>query len=155
MKPIIGVDPGASGAASYRNPDGHKVVRFKDKKSYDVVNNLKYIMIDDLFGGTPVLAVENTHAFPKDTPAHAYSFGRNAGRMIGAIESYLRVDPVFVDPKTWQRFFSLGGKYKDTTERKNAHKKVAQKVCPYLKVTLDMADAILIAEYIWRTQGGK
>lgn len=161
MKPSLGLDPGAAGALSYRNEEGHKVIRFvtgknkPKKKIYEICDELSNILFDDIFGDSPTFGVENTHAFERDTPAHAYVFGRNAGLVIGAVVSRLRVDPQFIDPKVWQRFFGLGGKYPSTKARKNAHKKVAQKICPYLKVTLDMADAILIAEYIWRTQGGK
>lgn len=151
---VIGIDPGKTGALSYRNSKGHAVIRFSKKKSWEVISNLEQILSEHLFDDTPDLVIENTHAFERDTPSNAYTFGRNAGRIIGAVEITIRKEFELVDPKTWQRYFSLAGKYATTNARKNAHRNVAQKIVGK-PVVLEEADAILIAEYKWRTQGGK
>lgn len=91
-----------------------------------------------------------------DQPGHTMfifgeSFGFIRGFFVGSkVQGYLR------EPQKWQRPFNLGtkGASKDPRERgrlktiwKNKLKDEAQRRFPNMKVTLSMADALLILEY--------
>ena len=67
-----------------------------------------------------------------------------------------------IDPKRWQFEFNLGGKQSKHTDRrkeyaarKTAHHMKAKELFPQLKITKDVADAMLIAEYQWRHMFGR
>lgn len=156
---ILGIDPGRTGAAVYMSYTGSpRCVRFQESEWTDVLFDIahmpEYMPIDYTY-------IENVHAMPSDSPHNAFEFGRNTGIILGylytakALGNGLAGNIIQVAPQTWQRFFDLGGPYKNKTDRKNAHKKRAQEIYPYYKMTLDICDAFLIAEYGKRTQQGE
>ena len=89
-------------------------------------------------------------------------------RQAGMIDGFLIAcsTPVeYVDPKVWQREFSLGGKHgppgctdaQEYTARKKAHHTKALEVFVLdtsFRITQDLADAMLIAEYYYRKERG-
>ena len=77
-------------------------------------------------------------------------FGRNVGRVEGAIMATLGEEPERVQPKAWQK--ALGPLPKDKMERKRAIRDMMQAEFPHLKVTLATGDALGIL--CW-AMGGK
>ena len=155
---ILGIDPGRTGAA----------VLISQDRRLDLIRFMKYNrkQIAGWFATQGVLSpktyLENVHAMEHDGVASAHKFGRNTGFLEGCL-TMLDIDAIYVDPKTWQYAFGLGGKHgppgctrsQEKTARKNAHKRKAQEIFPNLDVTLDLCDALLLAEYGWRrTYGG-
>ncbi len=62
-----------------------------------------------------------------------------------------------ITPQVWQREFNLGAKYPTPNARKNAHKLKAKELFPDIsdRITLDVCDALLIAEYGYRRTFGE
>lgn len=77
-------------------------------------------------------------------------FGRNVGRVEGAIMATLGEEPERVHPKVWQK--ALGPLPKDKMERKRAIRDMMQAEFPHLKVTLATGDALGI---LYWAMGGR
>lgn len=149
--PVLGMDPGSKGAISMRDELGHHVYLIGGSKIHMAANRIRNYLGEGALGLQAYLFMENVHGQRGDFVNTAFTFGFNTGYAKGVIESQVPLHQTTeVNPQVWQRAFGLGAKYANTTARKNAHKKVAQALCHELKVTLDMADAILIAEFGWR-----
>jgi hypothetical protein len=138
---VIGIDPGADGAA-VSIPNGLKPYSFcKFKKG----SLLELVLHDCL------VFIEKVGSMPKDRKQGTFQFGKNTGEIYGILKAkginLQNKRLIEVSPQTWQRHFNLGAKFPSKTARKNAHKALAQKLFPQVKVTLDIADALLIATY--------
>lgn len=145
---IIGVDPGGKGCA-VRLRDGayDGSVRFKKYDLY-TVSRLLFDMCS--FPHIPPVYLELVNSFKRDTPHTAFEFGRNTGNIEGMLIAH-GAAITEVAPRTWQLHFGIGGKIED---RKRVQKRLAQALFPDVKVTDDMADAMLIAQYGWDTEHG-
>ena len=152
---IIGIDPGAKGAMAiiHENED-LEIVKFSKYLDPDGIN------MNDKFVGdlsNAVVYMEKVHAMPWDTPVTAFSFGRN----VGYLEAIIKMNNGiinYVQPKTWQKELYLEKVQIDKritnakTEkaaRKKSYVKYAQRMFPKYKnlITLETADAVLIAQY--------
>jgi hypothetical protein len=146
---IIGIDPGANGAMVIFNSTGHliQVVSFK-KHSWPQVRCLI-----PTIKGKYTAFIEAVAALPKDGAHNAFTFGKNTGIITGILIAK-NIEFTEVHSQKWQRHFGLGAKYPSKTERKNAQKAKAQELFPDIKVTLDIADALLIARYGYDISNG-
>jgi hypothetical protein len=144
---VMGIDPGASGAAAlYISGCSVEVFRFKNKSWPEVVSAFHHFnawKIDYTF-------IEAVAAMPKDGAHNAFTFGENTGIVKGILHC-LDIRFNEVHSQKWQRHFGLGAKFISKTARKNAQKEKAQKLFPQLKVTLDTADCLLITKYGYDT----
>lgn len=151
-KIVIGIDPGKSGSIIIWRPDIFPMVLERTKVSMALacVEVFKVITADI----NPVIFyIEQVSSRPADGVVSAFKFGREFQFAIDlAIMSGTEFN--FVRPQVWQQEFNLGGTYPTKTARKNAHKKIAQKLFPSVKITHANADALLIAEYGRRDQYG-
>lgn len=92
--------------------------------------------------------------------SHMFEFGRNYGILEASIAAagLQRYD---VTPQAWQKVLGIVPRRKtkgsvkgeSKTEWKNRLRKRAEDIFPSLKITLNTADALLIAEYGRRTYG--
>lgn len=160
---ITGIDPGACGAIVSILPD-HSLewVRFRDtdqfnKSCYQVKEFLERI---SLLATDGQVYLEKVHSMPGQGVSSVFTFGR----MAGIIEGMMKQEGLqynLVQPQEWQRFLKLENIVGKTTfknaaakklARKKAYLEVAKKLFPkYAKdITLDIADAVLIAEYGYR-----
>jgi hypothetical protein len=83
----------------------------------------------------------------------AFRFGRNFGFLLGSLQTYgIRVE--LVKPQRWQKALGLGNSRncRSKTEWKNKLKAAAQRLNPHLRLTLPVADALLILEYGLRSR---
>lgn len=161
---VIGADPGKEGClvVLHRNKS-IRVFRFMKMKDPD----FKMLFLNFI----PTLNVircgmERTSLRPGER--HGGRAERNCGRLEGMF--ILSCGFTYVESKTWQYHHGLGGKQGPDTckheqwlaccesceynARKRNHKKKAQELRPDLKVTEDMADGILIADYVWHLVWG-
>lgn len=157
---ITGIDPGACGAIVSILPD-HSLewVRFRDtdqfnKSCYQLKEFFERLHTDG------AIYLEKVHSMPGQGVSSVFTFGR----MVGVVEGMMKQEGLqynLVQPQEWQRHLRLEtivGKatFKNAAAKKLARKKayleVAKKLFPkYAKdITLDIADAILIAEYGYR-----
>jgi hypothetical protein len=146
---VLGIDPGAKGSAA--------IIDFKnDKLTIDVFRFEKGTEYDlaawfCLLGKVDAAALEKIHGMPNQGAGTTFTQGRNYGMVIGLL---IANDIPYRDvtPQKWQKEFlneKERGNSDDTTKHKNILKSKAQQLYTG-KVTLDMADAILIAEYMRR-----
>lgn len=142
---VVGIDPGANGAAVFRTSVSTEVCSFRNKSWPEIVSYFErwHYWIDFSF-------IEAVGAMPRDAKATAFTFGENTGIVKGIMHAF-DIKFAEVHSQKWQRHFGLGAKYDSKTLRKNAQKQKAQELFPSIKVTLDIADALLIAQYGYNT----
>lgn len=159
---IVGIDPGASGAIVAILP-GHSLewYQFKYTESFSTSCPLLREFIEGLHF-TDKIFLEKVHSMPGQGAVSVFSFGRN----LGVIEGMLKQAGMYyslVTPQDWQQTLGLAnitGKesFKNAAAKKTARKKAyqvhAKKLFPKYAnlITLDLADAILIAEYGYRKE---
>jgi hypothetical protein len=156
-KTVLGLDPGTTGAAVIINRDALHYRRFKTCTGW--LSQLYAFL--QLFPNLRAY-MEDVHARRGDFGPQLAKFMRETGKVDGILE-LAGVSVEYVDPKTWQFEFGLGGKYgkedADRSEvyraRKKAHVQRALQLFPDVPVTLDLADALLIAEYGRRKEHGE
>jgi crossover junction endodeoxyribonuclease RuvC len=143
-----GVDPGTQGGVAVISRDRSfiSVQKFSDKTDEQIAT------IFGLFSlhGSGVAALEKVNAFPGEGVSSAFTFGNARGFAKGLLLAN-GIDVRDVTPQTWQRGMALGGSYANKTARKNAHKDKAKILFPHIKkITLEICDALLLAEYAYR-----
>ena len=92
--------------------------------------------------------VERVHSFPGQGVASTFNFGYNYGVWLGIL-SALHIPYQLCLPRKWMKFY--GSMPKEKKDRKNHLKQLAQQMYPDHKVTLYNADAILLANYLKKT----
>lgn len=140
---VIGVDPGASGAAvEISNGQIQRIARFK--KGYKGLHDL--ISSTWMFTNT-VWFMEKVFGMPWDTGGNAFTFGRGYGIVEGAL-AQRGLDFRDAPPKAWIKELQIP-KMPTYTGRKQENQRVAKRLFPESAhlITQDVADAVLIAEY--------
>ena len=143
---IIGIDPGLKGGIALfaagemqarKMPDGFTDI-------YDYLRQLKraypdcFAVLEDVGNGIPGQSSKATA-----------TFARHNGHLEMALYA-LEIRSIKVTPQKWQKYYSntIGtSKGKTKTEWKNILKNEAKRRYPELSITLDTADAILLADY--------
>ena len=153
-KCIIGVDPGSAGGGyAALSLDGQVIFTgaFKNRSPHDFALALQ----ESGIGSVAFVWVEKVHAMPGQGVVSMFSFGRNFG-MIEGVLAALQLRYEIIPPQDWQRLVGMKSRVKKNkkknitgetgTEWKNRLKAMAQRLFPKIKITLDIADALLIAE---------
>ena len=91
-----------------------------------------------------VLFVEHVWSFPGDGRVGAFRFGYNYGLWKG-IAGANKVDVYNISPRKWQG--SLDAPNLQGRDRKKWLKEYAETLYPNIKITFNVSDAILIANY--------
>lgn len=147
---VIGIDPGLSGGIACLAPDGRVMeVRKMPSTPYDILECLRRFSLSDcLFGGGCVCYLEKVGTgLPGQSSKATATFARHNGHLEMALLS-LGIKTVEVTPQKWQKHYQLGRSADySKTEWKNRLKSCAQQLFPRERVTLAVADALLIAEY--------
>ncbi len=143
---VIGIDPGKSGGLAVLTPN-HKasVFRFDNLSEREV-----YLLLTGQTLDLCHVFLEKVHAMPGQGVTSMFNFGCGYGFLRGVLTT-LGVPYEDVPPQTWQKKLGLGAKYNSYADRKRAHKAQAEQWFPSTKITLSDADALLIAEYGYRT----
>ena len=146
MSLLIAIDPGASGGYAYRIDGGSVVASKLPDSDTDTMDELRMLLAQTDGQGT--LYIEAVSPFTS-TPGMGASMAKLYGgqRFIIGVAMTLGYQIIEVHPKKWQGHFELGNK-KDHGKRWKAHcKDAAQRLFPAIKVTLNVADALLILSY--------
>lgn len=99
--------------------------------------------------------IEKVHSMPGQGVASTFKFGQGYGGLrMALIAAGIPFDEV--TPMKWQKALGIPVKSKkeSKTEFKNRLKAKSQQLFPKIKMTLDICDALLIAEYNKRKQEG-
>ena len=146
---VIGIDPGSSGGIAVLFVDGSVVsVRKMPDTPQDILDYLRRFCGTELFGSKVVCYMEKVGTgIPGQSSKATATFARHNGHLEMALLS-LGIPTIEVTPQKWMKFYQLG-KSSDysKTDWKNRLKSKAQQLFPREKVTLAVADALLIAEY--------
>ena len=142
-KIYIGIDPGKSGGICFLMDDEIKTFKCP-ATTHDMAEEL--ILAKDIRKCTAV--VERVHSFPGQGVASTFNFGYNYGVWLGIL-SALHIPYQLCLPRKWMKFY--GSMPKEKKDRKNHLKQLAQQIYPDHKVTLYNADAILLANYLKKT----
>lgn len=173
MALIIGIDPGICGAAAAFYPAGPEGPEFiADAIDLPTSEDGSKRQIDDfalarwlrLLERPTRVAIENVRAMPsipgKDGvrrsmgAASAFRFGMAAGQLRATLRISLGIEPEFVEPVTWKRYFGL------STNKQEA-RQLALRLWPqsaYLlarKKDHQRAEAMLLAKWLARPLIGK
>ena len=146
---IIAIDPGANGGIATRF---HGKVEAKSLgPDVDGIGVLVGTINTLSFMNECRIVMEDVGFHRQGNSAQASTkFGRNVGRVEGAIMAMFAEEPERVHPKMWQK--ALGPLPKDKMERKRAIRDMMQAEFPHLKVTLATGDALGI---LYWAMGGK
>ena len=142
-KIYIGIDPGKAGGICFLMDDEIKTFKCP-ATTHDMAEEL--ILAKDIRKCTAV--VERVHSFPGQGVASTFNFGYNYGVWLGIL-SALHIPYQLCLPRKWMKFY--GSMPKEKKDRKNHLKQLAQQIYPDHKVTLYNADAILLANYLKKT----
>lgn len=144
----LGVDPGASGALAlvHNNGEAMAAIRLSETMA-DIWAWLEALTPKYR---TTFAFIERVSSMPKQGVASSFKFGESYGLCQMALTAS-RIPFEYVTPRQWQKALSIpvrGDKSK--TEHKRGLKGKAQQLFPNIKVTNQLADALLIAEYCRR-----
>ena len=89
--------------------------------------------------------IEHVHAFPKQGSVSTFSFGQNLGQWEGTLHAN-EFDFTYVNPKEWIYWYGVQ-KGLDKKTRKRILLEKAKELFPNMKVTFNVSDAMLIANY--------
>lgn len=157
MTPIIGIDPGVTGAWALIGPDGTTVEDFPVTRHRSLAfidgGDLEHALRQVTAGGCaqPIAYVENVHAMPGMGVAAMFSFGVAFGSILSALRcADIRIE--FVEPSVWKRWAGLvRGKDETTAALKRRSLDRARLMFPNLKLDRlkdhGRAEALLIAAY--------
>ena len=144
-KIFIGVDPGKSGAIAALVPGSDPVIIRLDGTDWDIAEELR-----DVTTGEACFAIlEKVHSMPGQGVASSFKFGQSFGKL-EMLLACLEIPFDYVTPAKWQGDMSCR-----TKGNKNITKAAAQRLFPSLKITHRNADALLLAEYARRVEGGR
>ena len=147
-KIFIGIDPGKNGGAAVINevPDHEATISFRCPKTptemaYTLVSTIpENISYEDVR-----VTVEHVHAMPANGVVSMFSFGQNLGQWEGILGAFeLNVD--YVGPRTWMQHYDCKPNM-ERRERKRYLRGLSEKIFPNIKMTFNVSDALLIANY--------
>lgn len=162
MRAYIGIDPGANGSAAVLTEDKLiHIIRFNkstEKEIWEFFRDMSF-NYDECF-----CTLEQVGAMPGQGVSSMFSFGDS----VGFIRGILTASGVAFEhktPRVWQKALGISPrliernaakqiiKEESKTDFKRRLKEKAEQLFPTVKVTLDVADALLIAEFNKRTRG--
>lgn len=159
MKYVIGIDPGSNGGIAILDIDGNVVdVRKMPDTPQDILESLRrYSSMNNLiFFNEVVCYLEKVGTgMPGQSSRATATFARHCGHLEMALLA-LGIKTNDVTPAKWEKYYQLGkSSGYSKTEWKNKLKAKAQQLFPKERVTLAVADALLLAEYGRKQEVGK
>ena len=89
--------------------------------------------------------IEHVHAFPKQGSVSTFTFGQNLGQWEGTLHAN-ELDFEYINPKQWIYWYDIKPGI-DKKERKRILLERAKSLFPNMKITFNVSDAMLIANY--------
>jgi hypothetical protein len=155
-KCILAIDPGASGGIVDLYPNGQFNAQPMSDDA-DLCSMIEAVAQAARIEGWPLVAyMELVGGFIHGCPAPGsamFNFGDGYGYIRGLLAAH-RIELRLVRPQEWQRGIPGVKGVKEKAARKRALKEHAARLFPSAKVTLKTADALCIADYARRMEGG-
>ena len=147
-KIFIGIDPGKNGGAAVINEikDGEPVITFRCPKSPSEMSLslISTIPIDVSYEDVLVV-IEHVHAMPNNGVVSMFSFGQNLGQWEGVLGAF-ELNVEYAGPRTWMQHYDCKPGM-DKKDRKRYLRGIAEELFPNIKMTFNISDALLIANY--------
>jgi Holliday junction resolvasome RuvABC endonuclease subunit len=159
----LGIDPGTQGGFALISADRQTIllesftykikVGKKEKVMHRTLDELNGVIREWSLWGKINGFIELVGARPGDGTVSLAKFMIAYGFAQGLLYAH-EIPHKLVTPGEWQRAMALGGKYPSKWFRKKAHREKAKKLFPKLadQITIENADALLIAEFAWRME---
>lgn len=150
----IGVDPGKKGGLSWiNNKNEGECLKMPDTER-DI-----WDWFTELPKGDKVCVIEKVWAAPVKGKRQGTTSMFSFGQSYGLLRAYLIAAGITFQesaPVTWQKAFNLRAKKSFPNDRhwKKYLKGIAQQLFPKIKVTLEPADSLLLADYCRRLNNG-
>lgn len=157
MRMWMGIDPGKSGGiATIYTPaidlagDGQDVCVYKMPESD---RDLLRIVDGDLSCYCYLAAIESVHSMPGQGVKSMFAFGEQFGR-VKMVCAALDIPFELVRPQMWQKALGITPRKKNESKPQFKRRLVdrAKSLFPGVQVTLQTADALLLAEYARRVR---
>ena len=149
---ILGIDPGASGGFAWLHNKRVESIKMPQSDS-EIVDRLFYLRGLSC-SDTPICFIEKVSGFiGKPQPGGAmFKFGKGFGFLLGAM-MVMKFEINLVTPQKWQKNLGLGPRGERTPSEWKRHlKDEAQRLFPTQKVTLAVADSLLILKFAIKNQ---
>lgn len=147
----LGIDPGMRGG--YALLDNGKVVVAEGWANKTIPEH--WDAIAACRGNDVFCLIEKVGASPQMGTSSAFKFGASFGLVQGLVTAS-QIPWDYIAPCKWQREFGLiqaGRKLgQQDSEKKRLNRQKAAILFPEIRVTHAIADALLIAEYAWRSR---
>jgi crossover junction endodeoxyribonuclease RuvC len=146
----IGIDPGKSGGVCVLNKFGS--IEYMSKCP-NTETEMSYLLEypssnPEKLDQNGFAIIEKVHSFKGQGVVSTFTFGKNYGTWLGIL-SALKIPHKEEAPQKWMKHF--GSMPKEKKDRKNHLKRLAQQRYPNEKITLNIADAVMIALYNYET----
>lgn len=144
---VIGIDPGKTGAiATLDAAHNETIFRFDKASDREIAD---YVWALSLSKSKAFL--EKVHTMPMQGSTSSGALMERRGFIYGVLLS-IGIPFEWVPPQTWYTKLGIKNGGLSYAEKKRRNKGLAEQWFPRQKLTLDMADALLIAEYGHRTE---
>ena len=145
---FIGIDPGKNGGVAVINevPDHEGTISFRcPKKPVEMAYTLmatipNHVSYEDVF-----VNIEHVHAMPNNGVVSMFSFGQNLGQWEGILGAF-ELNVKYITPRAWMDHYDCQPRM-DKKERKRYLRNIAETLFPNIKMTFNISDALLIANY--------
>lgn len=147
-KIFVGIDPGKNGGVAIINEvEGHEgYSSFRCPKDVkDMAIALMSKIPEDVPLSDVLVHIEHVHAMPGNGVVSMFSFGQNLGQWEGILGSF-ELDVKYTSPRTWMNHYDCKPNM-DKKERKRYLRGIAERLFPNVKMTFNISDALLIANY--------
>lgn len=161
MSTILGIDPGSTGGIAVVDSHHAKLYELVKCGSIEVDTVSKLADLIDKYKPSSAV-IERVAAFPGQGASSTFTFGVRYGLLRGVLMT-LKVPLTDVPPQTWQKVLGLSqpkSSSKDLDEKEKKSRRAArrkkQKELAYQlacqlyhdsRISLEMADGVLLAEY--------
>ena len=147
-KIFVGIDPGINGGVAVISeiPDKENILAFKcpdtpTKMAYALMASIpENVSYEDV-----LVLIEHVHAMPKQGVVSTFTFGKNLGHWEGICGSF-ELDVEYAGPRTWMGHYDCKPNL-SRRERKRYLRGLAEELFPNIKMTFNVSDALLIANY--------
>ena len=147
-KIFIGIDPGKNGGAAVINEmmDGEPVISFRCPKTpSDMALSLISTIPTNVSYDNVLVLIEHVHAMPKNGVVSMFSFGQNLGHWEGILGAF-ELNVKYAGPRTWMGHYDCKPGM-EKRDRKRYLRGLAEELFPNIKMTFNISDALLIANY--------
>ena len=147
-KIFIGIDPGKNGGVAIINEitNHEPIITFRCPKTpRDMSLSLMSTIPTDVSYDDVIVLIEHVHAMPKNGVVSMFSFGQNLGQWEGILGSF-EVNVVYAGPRKWMEHYDCKPGM-DKRDRKRYLRGLAENLFPNVKMTFNISDALLIANY--------